>query len=76
MIKLKPYKSSIVTAFGIIFIISSTIVPIQNLIVWGPGLILDFYISSKIIAEKTSTGVMVLDLALILFGYKIQVHVE
>lgn len=52
------------------------IVPIQNLVVWGPDLVLDFYTSSDITAEKISIGVIVFGASLILIGYKKQMYVE
>ena len=76
MKKEKVYRLSIITAFGIIFLISATIIPIQNLILWGPEFLIDFYTSSDIIAEKISIGVIALGFVLILLGYKKQVYVE
>ena len=76
MSKLKPYRPSILTAFGVIFLISAIIIPIQNLIVWGPEFVMEFYTSSEITSEKISIGVIALGLALILIGYKKQVYVE
>ena len=76
MKKLKPYKPSLLTAFGVIFLISSVIIPIQNLLVWGPELVSNFYTSPEITSEKISIGVIVLGLGLILVGYKKQVYVE
>ena len=76
MKKEKVYRPSIITAFGIIFLISAAIIPIQNLIVWGPAFVNDFYTSSDITAEKISIGVIALGFVLILLGYKKQVYVE
>ncbi len=76
MSKLKPYRPSIITAFGVIFLISAIIIPIQNLIVWGPDFVMEFYTSSQITSEKISIGVIAFGLALILIGYKKQVYVE
>ncbi len=76
MFRLKPYKPNILTAFGIIFLISALIIPIQNLIVWGPDFVYHFYTSSIITAEKISIGVIVLGFAFILLGYKKQMHIE
>jgi hypothetical protein len=72
----KYYKPSVLTAFGVVFLISAAIGPIQNLIVWGPDFVSDFYTSSEITAEKLSIGIMVLGFGLILVGYKKQVYVE
>ena len=76
MFKLKPYKPNILTAFGIIFLIPAAIIPIQNLIVWGPDFVHHFYTSSEITSEKISMGVIVLGISFILLGYKKQVHIE
>ena len=56
--------------------ISAIIIPIQNLIVWGPDFVMEFYTSSQITSEKISIGVIALGLALILIGYKKQIYVE
>ena len=76
MKKIKPYKPNVLTAFGVIFLLTAVIVPIQNLVVWGPDLVLDFYTSSNITAEKISIGVIVFGASLILIGYKKQMYVE
>ena len=73
---MKPYKPNVLTAFGVIFLISSAIMPIQNLVVWGPDFVYHFYTSSIITAEKISIGVTALGFALILIGYKKQVHIQ
>lgn len=76
MKKLKPYKPNILTAFGVIFVLTAIIVPIQDLIVWGPDFVSDFYTSPEITAEKISIGVIIFGVSLILIGYKRQVYVE
>ncbi len=76
MKKIKPYKPSMLTAFGVIFLISAIIIPIQNLLVWGPELVSNFYTSPEITAEKISIGIITLGLGLILLGYKKQVYVD
>ena len=57
-------------AFGVIFLITAVIVPIQNLVVWGPEWVLDFYISPHITAEKISIGVIALGFFMIYLGHK------
>ena len=52
------------------------IIPIQNLVVWGPDFVYHFYTSTIITAEKISVGVTILGVALILIGYKKQVYVQ
>ena len=59
-----------------IFLISAAIIPIQNLIVWGPDFVHHFYTSSEITSEKISMAVIVLGISFILLGYKKQIHVE
>ena len=59
-----------------IFLISAAIIPIQNLIVWGPDFVYHFYTSSEITSEKISIGVIVLGISFILLGYKKQIHIE
>ncbi|RMW37171.1 MAG: hypothetical protein EA446_07645 [Nitrosopumilus sp.] len=76
MFSLKSYKPNVLTAFGIIFLISAAIVPIQNLIVWGPDFVYHFYTSSEITAEKISIGVIVLGIVFILLSFRKQIHVE
>ena len=73
---MKPYKPNVLTAFGVIFLVSSVIIPIQNLVVWGPDFVYHFYTSTIITAEKISIGVTILGVALILIGYKKQVYVQ
>lgn len=62
-------RPNVLTAFGILFLLSSAIIPIQNLIVWGPEYVEWFYISPEITAEKLSIGVMAVGIALIIVGY-------
>jgi len=50
-------------------LISAAIMPIQDLIVWGPEYVEWFYVSPDITAEKLSIGVLVAGIALILVGY-------
>jgi len=58
------------TAFAVLFFLSAIIIPIQNLIVWGPDFAIDFYMSSEITAEKLSIGVIGLGLFMLFLGYK------
>jgi hypothetical protein len=74
--KRRPYKPNILTAFGVIFLLTAVIVPIQNMIVWGPDFVSDFYTSSEITAEKISIGVIVFGSLLILVGYKREAYIE
>ncbi len=59
------------TAFGIMFILSAAIIPIQNLIVWGPEMVQSFYTSADITAEKISVGVFVVGIIFIFTGFRL-----
>ena len=61
---------NVFTAFAVLFFISAAIIPIQNLIVWGPDFVADFYTSNEITAEKLSIGVICLGLVMLFLGYK------
>ena len=61
---------NVFTAFSVLFFISAVIIPIQNLIVWGPDFVIDFYISSEITVEKLSIGVIGLGLFMLFLAYK------
>lgn len=71
-----PYKPNALTAFGVLFIVISLIVPLQNLIVWGEDFVYDFYTSSEITAEKISLGVLMFGMILVGVGYKKQIFLE
>ena len=53
------------------FILSAAIIPIQNLIVWGPEMVESFYRSSNITAEKISIGVFVVGIIFIYTGFRV-----
>ncbi|AJM92383.1 MULTISPECIES: hypothetical protein [Nitrosopumilus] len=76
MFSFKSYKPNVLTAFGVIFLISAAIIPIQNLIIWGPDFVHHFFTSPEITSEKISLGVVILGITLILLGYKRQMYVE
>ncbi|MGI9565552.1 MAG: hypothetical protein ACR2LL_00880 [Nitrosopumilus sp.] len=61
---------NVFTVFAVLFFLSATIIPIQNLIVWGPDFVVDFYISPEITAEKLSIDVICLGLFMLFLGYK------
>jgi len=58
------------TAMGALFIIMALIVLTRNLIIWGPGFVLDFLLSSEITNEKVSLGMIVFGSFLIIIGFK------
>ncbi len=64
------FPKNIFSAFAILFFMSAAIIPIQNLIVWGPEMVLDFYFSPEITAEKISIGVFALGFFMIFYAYK------
>ncbi len=64
------FPKNVFTAFGVLFLITGVIVPIQNLIVWGPDFVIGFYIGPEFTAEKLSIAVVGLGIFMILYGYK------
>lgn len=69
MLNLKIPKN-VFSAFAILFFLSAAMIPIQNLIVWGPDFVIGFYISSEITAEKVSIGVIGLGFFMLYLAYK------
>jgi hypothetical protein len=63
-------RPNVLTAFGVLLLVSAAIIPIQNLLVWGPDYVHWFYVSPDITAEKISIGVIILGLAFVILGYK------
>ena len=63
------FPKNVLSAFAILFFISAAIIPIQNLVVWGPDMVLDFYISPDITAEKVSIGVIGLGFFMLFLAY-------
>lgn len=61
---------NVFSAFAVLFFLSSVVVPIQNLVVWGPDFVVGFYISSEITAEKVSIGVIGLGFFMLYLAYK------
>ncbi|WP_299292968.1 hypothetical protein [Nitrosopumilus sp.] len=64
------FPKNVFTAFAVIFFISAAIIPIQNLVVWGPDFVYGFYISNEITAEKLSIGVIGFGFVLLYVGYR------
>jgi hypothetical protein len=46
------------------------IVLARNIIIWGPGFVLDFFLNSEITNEKVSLGMIVFGSFLIIIGFK------
>jgi len=58
------------TAMGVLFIIMAVIVLARNLVIWGPGFVFDFLISSEITNEKISLGMIAFGSILIILGLR------
>jgi|TARA_B110000014_G_C19605469_1_gene320734 hypothetical protein len=66
------FPKNVFGAFSILFFISGAIIPLQNLIIWGPEFVLMYFISSDITAEKISIGVIGIGVVMIIYGKKKQ----
>ena len=64
------FPKNVFSAFGIIFLITAVIIPIENLIAYGPEISLHLFLSSELTAEKVSFGVIGLGVFMIFMGYK------
>ena len=66
------FPKNVFGAFGILFFISGAIIPLQNLIIWGPEFVARYFISSDITAEKLSLIVIGIGFIMIIYGKKKQ----
>ena len=66
------FPKNVFGAFGILFFISGAIIPLQNLIIWGPEFVMMYFTSSDITAEKISMGVIGFGVIMIIYGKKKQ----
>ena len=66
------FPKNVFGAFGILFFISGAIIPLQNLIIWGPEFVVRYFISSDITAEKLSLVVIGIGCFMIFYGKKKQ----
>tara|TARA_Y100000590_G_scaffold398028_1_gene480081 strand:+ start:12686 stop:12916 length:231 start_codon:yes stop_codon:yes gene_type:complete len=66
------FPRNVFGAFSILFFISGGIIPIQNIIIWGPEFVFRYFISSDITAEKISLGVIAIGVIMIFYGKKKQ----
>jgi len=66
------FPKNVFGAFSILFFISGAIIPLQNLIVWGPEFVARYFVSSDITAEKMSLGVIGIGVLMIIYGKKKQ----
>ena len=48
------FPKNVFGAFSILFFISGAIIPLQNLVIWGPEFVLKYFTSSDITAETVS----------------------
>ena len=66
------FPKNVFGAFGILFFISGAIIPLQNLIIWGPEFVMMYFTSSDITAEKISIGVIGFGVIIIIYGKRKQ----
>ena len=66
------FPKNVFGAFSIIFFISGAIIPLQNLVIWGPEFVLKYFTSSDITAEKLSIAVIGIGVLMIIYGKKKQ----
>ena len=69
------FPKNVFGAFGILFFISGVIIPLQNLIIWGPEFVARYFTSSDITAEKLSLVVITIGIIMIIYGKKKQYQV-
>ena len=62
------FPKNVFGAFGILFFISGAIIPLQNLIIWGPEFVIRYFTSSDITAEKLSLGVIGIGVLMVIYG--------
>ena len=66
------FPKNVFGAFGILFFISGAIIPLQNLIIWGPEIGIIYFVSSDITAEKLSLVVIGIGIVMMIYGKKKQ----
>ena len=66
------FPRNVFGAFSILFFISGAIIPLQNLVIWGPEFVLKYFTSSDITAEKLSIVVIGIGVLMIIYGKKKQ----
>ncbi|MBO49117.1 MAG: hypothetical protein CL686_03245 [Candidatus Nitrosopelagicus sp.] len=66
------FPKNVFGAFSILFFISGAIIPLQNLVIWGPEFVLKYFTSSDITAEKLSIAVIGIGVLMIIYGKKKQ----
>ncbi len=66
------FPKNVFGAFSILFFITGAIIPLQNLVIWGPEFVARYFISSDITAEKLSVVVIGIGIFFIIYGKKKQ----
>tara|TARA_B110000263_G_scaffold186795_1_gene164458 strand:- start:235 stop:465 length:231 start_codon:yes stop_codon:yes gene_type:complete len=66
------FPKNVFGAFGILFFISGAMIPLQNLIIWGPEFVMRYFTSSDITAEKLSLLVIGTGAVMIIYGKRKQ----
>ena len=66
------FPKNVFGAFGILFFISGAMIPVQNLIIWGPEFVIVYVTSSDITAEKLSLVVIGIGVFMVIYGKKKQ----
>ena len=69
------FPKNVFGAFSILFLISGIIIPLQNLIIWGPEFVARYFVSSDITAEKLSIAVIGIGVFFIIYGKKKQTQI-
>lgn len=64
------------TAMGVLFIVMALIAITQNLLIWGPEFVLDFFLSAEITNEKVSVGMIVFGGIMIVLGFRKKIDGE
>tara|TARA_B110001454_G_scaffold29077_1_gene28424 strand:- start:205 stop:435 length:231 start_codon:yes stop_codon:yes gene_type:complete len=70
--KLSFFPKNVFGAFSILFFISGAIIPLQNLIIWGPEFVIGYFTSSDITAEKLSLVVIGIGVCMMIYGKRKQ----
>jgi len=66
------FPKNVFGAFAILFFISGAIIPLQNLVIWGPEFVIRYFTSSDITAEKLSMVVIGIGVLMVIYGKKKQ----
>ena len=64
------FPKNVFGAFGILFFISGAIIPLQNLIIWGPEFVEDFLLNGEVTNEKVSMGMLAFGIFMVALGFR------